>query len=140
MTRAAAAVAALRERLAGASQSAALDAELLVAHVLGIKRAALAADPGRTLAPQELFALEALARRRLANEPLAYLTGRREFWSLELEVTPDVLVPRPETELLVERALAAIAAMTSPAVLDLGTGSGAIAIAIARERADAAVT
>ena len=116
MTRVAGVLAALRERLAPASPSAALDAELLVAHVAGIRRAAL------------------------AGEPVAYLTGRREFWSLELEVTPDVLVPRPETELVVERALAALGDGGHPAVLDLGTGSGAIALAIAHERPNAAVT
>jgi len=140
MIRAADAIAALRERLAGASPTAALDAELLVARVLGTGRAALAADPGRTLAPEELLALESFARRRLAGEPVAYLTGRREFWSLDLEVTPDVLVPRPETELLVERTLAAITDLVRPAVLDLGTGCGAIALAVASERPDAAVT
>ena len=140
MTRVAGVLAALRERLAPASPSAALDAELLVAHVAGIRRAALAADPDRPLAPGELLALESLARRRLAGEPVAYLTGRREFWSLELEVTPDVLVPRPETELVVERALAALGDGGRPAVLDLGTGSGAIALAIAHERPNAAVT
>lgn len=137
---AAEAIAALRERLAGASPTAVLDAELLVARVLGLGRAALAADPQRAVAPEELLALESLARRRLAGEPVAYLTGRREFWSLELEVTPDVLVPRPETELLVERALEAIRGVERPAVLDLGTGSGAIAVAIASSRGDAAVT
>jgi release factor glutamine methyltransferase len=140
MIRAADALASLRERLLGASESAALDAELLVAKALGISRAALAAEPGRALRPDELLALESLALRRLGGEPVAYLTGRREFWSLEFEVTPDVLVPRPETELLVERTLAAIAGARNPAVLDLGTGSGAIAIAVASARPDAAVT
>jgi release factor glutamine methyltransferase len=140
MIRAADVIAALRERLAGASLTAAQDAELLVARALGVGRAALAADPGRALAPEELLALESHARRRLAGEPVAYLTGRREFWSLDLEVTPDVLVPRPETERLVERALAAIAGLVRPQVLDLGTGSGAIALAIASVRPDSAVT
>jgi release factor glutamine methyltransferase len=140
MIHAAAAVAALRERLAGASPTAALDAELLVATVLGCGRGALAANPERPLAAAQRQALEALARRRLAGEPVAYLTGRREFWSLEFEVTPDVLVPRPETELLVECALEAVREIERPAILDLGTGSGAIAIAVASSRADAAVT
>ena len=140
MIRVADAIAALRARLAAASTSAHLDAEVLVAQVLGTGRASLAADPDRAMAPEELLALESLVRRRLAGEPVAYLTGRREFWSLELEVTPDVLVPRPETELLVERALELIAGLQNPAVLDLGTGSGAIAIAIAAGRPDAAVT
>ncbi len=140
MIRAADAVAALRERFAPASPSATLDAELLVAWVLGQPRAALAADPERALAPGELTMLESLALRRLAGEPVAYLTGRREFWTLELEVTPDVLVPRPETELLVERTLAAITGTARPAVLDLGTGSGAVALAVAASRQDAVVT
>ena len=81
MIRVADALAALRARLAAASPSADLDAELLVAHVLGTGRASLAADPDRSLAPEELLALESLVRRRLAGEPVAYLTGRREFWS-----------------------------------------------------------
>ena len=140
MTRVAGVLAALRERLDAFSPTPVLDAEVLVAHVLGASRAALAADPERALAPEEALALESLVRRRLAGEPVAYLTGRRDFWSLDLEVTPDVLVPRPETELVVERALAAIAGRERPSVLDLGTGSGAIAAAIARERPDADVT
>lgn len=130
----------LRRRLAPATPSPGLDAELLLAQVLGVARAALAADPGRALDAGQCAALEALVARRLAGEPVAYLTGRRGFWSLELEVTSDVLVPRPETELVVELALAALEGIARPAVLDLGTGSGAIALAIARERPDAAVT
>jgi release factor glutamine methyltransferase len=140
MTRAADALTALRRRLGDVSQSADLDAELLVAHVLGLGRAALAAGAARDLSPSQADDLCALAERRLAGEPVAYLTGRREFWSLELEVTPDVLVPRPETELLVEMTLDALGGIARPAVLDLGTGSGAIALAIASERNDAAVT
>ncbi|HEX9707078.1 MAG TPA: peptide chain release factor N(5)-glutamine methyltransferase [Steroidobacteraceae bacterium] len=140
MTRSADALASLQERLAAASPTASLDAEILLAHVLGTSRAALAAAPGRTLAPSQAWELEALALRRIVGEPVAYLTGRREFWSLDLEVTPAVLVPRPETELVIELALAALAGVSCPAVLDLGTGSGAIALALARERDDADVT
>jgi release factor glutamine methyltransferase len=140
MIRVAGVLAALRERFDASSPTPVLDAEVLVAHVLGSSRGALASEPQRALAPEEALALESLVRRRLAGEPVAYLTGRREFWSLDLEVTPDVLVPRPETELVVERALAAIAGCERPSVLDLGTGSGAIAAAVARERPDADVT
>lgn len=140
MTRAGEALAALARRLARVSATPALDAELLLAHALGTGRAALAAHPERPLAPAESAALEALAARRQGGEPVAYLTGRREFWSLDLAVTPAVLVPRPESELVVEMALAALAGAARPAVLDLGTGSGALALAIARERPDAAVT
>ncbi|MGH8130633.1 MAG: HemK/PrmC family methyltransferase, partial [Steroidobacteraceae bacterium] len=140
MIRAADALSALRQRLAAASTTASLDAEILLAHVLGTSRAELARQSGLALQPSQTEALEELVLRRIAGEPVAYLTGRREFWSLELEITPDVLVPRPETELLVDLALAALARVSGPAVLDLGTGSGAIALAIARERTDAAVT
>jgi len=140
MTRAGDALAALRRQLAAVSTTADLDARLLLTHVLGVSRAAVAADPARMLDPQQAAALAALLQRRLSGEPLAYLTGRKEFWSLDLEVTPDVLVPRPETELVVELALEALAAVPNPAVLDLGTGSGAIALALARERPDAVVT
>ena len=139
MTRAGDAYFGLRRRLA-ASPSADLDAELLLAHVLRCGRAALAAAPERELTDAETRAFAALAARRCAGEPVAYLTGRRAFWTLDLEVTPDVLVPRPETELLVETALEELRTVARPAVLDLGTGSGAIALAIASERPDASVT
>jgi release factor glutamine methyltransferase len=140
MTSAHEAEAALRNQLAGDSPSAALDAALLLAYVLGLSRTALAARPELELTAAQAARLERLAVRRTAGEPLAYLTGRREFWSLELDVTPDVLVPRPETELLVEWALEVLAGKPGPAVLDLGTGSGAIALALAHERPDASVT
>jgi len=140
MNRARQAVERLRARFADVSDSPALDAAILVAAALGVARPALESDPDRALTPAEAERLESLAARRAAGEPIAYLTGRREFWSLDLEVTPDVLVPRPETELLVEWCLEAIAERARPAVLDLGTGSGAIALAIALERPDAQVT
>ena len=139
MTRAGDAYFGLRQQLA-ASPSADLDAALLLAHVLGCSRAALAASPERELDAAQSAALQALAERRRNGEPVAYLTGRREFWTLDLEVTPGVLVPRPETELLVEIALEALETVARPAVLDLGTGSGAVALAIASERPDASVT
>lgn len=140
MTRAGDALNALRRQLGPASPSADLDAGLLLAHVLGVNRATVAADPARVLSEPQLQALSALALRRLAGEPVAYLTGRKEFWSLDLEVTPDVLVPRPETELVVELALDSLAPVARPTVLDLGTGSGAIALALACARPDATVT
>lgn len=124
-------------RLASSSDSPRLDAELLLAHVLGVERGRLAAHHDRPLAPAEADAFEALLARRAGGEPVAYLLGRRDFWTLTLEVGPGVLVPRPETELVVEVALEALAGRPAPAVLDLGTGSGAIGLAIAAERPDA---
>ena len=118
---------------AGAAATAALDAALLLAHILGTTRARLLAHSEVALEPTAAERYAALIARRVAGEPLAYLTGRREFWSLELAVTPAVLVPRPETELLVERALALCPASATGAV-DLGTGSGAVALALAAER------
>lgn len=118
-------------RLAQASDTPRLDAELLLAHALGVSRTWLAAhadevaDAGR---------YHAFIERRAGGEPLAYIVGFKEFWSLRLSITPSVLVPRPETELLVERALALLPRDDAKRVVDLGTGSGAIALALARER------
>jgi release factor glutamine methyltransferase len=119
-------------RLAGGG-SPRLDAELLLAHVLGVGRSALFAHADDPLEDAAVARFEALIARRAAGEPLAYITGEREFWTLTLSLTPDVLVPRPETELLIERALALQDAAPA-AVADLGTGSGAIALALAHER------
>lgn len=110
------------------------DAEVLVAHALGRSRSWLFAHGDRELAAESLEAIDAIARRRQAGEPVAYLTGRRGFWSLDLEVGPATLVPRPETELLVELALARLPPAQAARVADLGTGSGAIALAIATGR------
>jgi len=114
--------------------SAELDAGLLLAHVLGSTRAQLIAHAERTIDAAALERFRALIERRARGEPLAYLTGYREFWSLRLSVSPAVLVPRPETELLVERALVLNPAARTARVADLGTGCGAIALALASER------
>jgi release factor glutamine methyltransferase len=120
-------------RLAATSDSPQLDAEMLLARVLGRSRASLRSH-GEDLVPQSaLESLGSLVARRAAGEPLAYLTGRRGFWSFELDVSPAVLVPRPETELLVEIAVGFLRDRASPSVLELGTGSGAIAIALGLE-------
>ncbi len=111
-----------------------LDAQVLLAHVLGRDRAWLAAHPADALPREAADAFFALAKRRRDGEPVAYLTGAREFWGLPLAVSPAVLIPRPETEALVELALARLPADREVSVLDLGTGSGAIALALAHER------
>lgn len=111
-----------------------LELELLLAHVLEVPRSYLHAWPENRVQKSQVQNFESLAMRRLQGEPMAYLLGTREFWSLPLKVSPEVLIPRPETELLVERVLAQGNSTQSSEILDLGTGSGAIAIAIAKER------
>lgn len=117
-----------------------VDAELLVAHVLGTTRSGVVADGDRPLTEAEAASLAALVERRSVREPLAYVLGEWGFRRLTLEVDRRVLVPRPETEIVVERCLARIGGLMAPRVLDVGTGSGAIALAIADEHPDARVT
>jgi release factor glutamine methyltransferase len=156
-------------QLRDASETPRLDAELLLAHALGWGRARVLAERAARLTPAQQRAFRALVARRAAREPVAYLTGHREFFGLEFIVTPEVLVPRPETELLVERALALAGRWTKdkgrrlpfphgavpPAqtadirrsslavrrltIVDVGTGSGCIAVALAAHLPDAAV-
>src|SRR5690242_18289100 len=115
------------------------DAEILLAHLLGKPRSWLIAHADDPLDASVVGDFHALLQRRAHGEPVAYLTGRRGFWTFDLEVTPATLIPRPETELLVELALTRLPQAGSPHVVDLGTGSGAIALAIARECARARV-
>ena len=111
-----------------------LESEILLGDALGASRAWLYANPEQTPDPKQSAKFLDLVERRKNGEPIAYLMGYREFWSLPLKVTTDVLIPRPETELLVETALAFIPEQTAWRIADLGTGSGAIALAIATER------
>lgn len=121
-----------------------LDAEVLLAHVLSTERIQLYAWHDRPLTPEERSAFRALVLRRAQGEPVAYLTGHREFWSLDFEVTRDTLIPRPDTEVLVEEAVARLRAPgapwgDSPRIVDVGTGTGCIAIALARELPGASI-
>ncbi|WP_293039212.1 peptide chain release factor N(5)-glutamine methyltransferase [Paraburkholderia sp.] len=127
------------DALLRASPLPALEARVLLMHVLGWRRTELITRGDETLDSAQVLAYRALEARRAQGEPVAQLIGRREFYGLDFDVTPDVLIPRPETELLVETALAALDGLIAPRVLDLGTGSGAIAVAIASARPDARI-
>jgi release factor glutamine methyltransferase len=121
-------------------ESPRLDAELLVAKALETDRVGLYLDLNRPLVDQERNAIRPLVARRRDREPVAYILGHRDFWGRRFEVTPDVLIPRPDTETLVEHALECIPEDAGCRVLDVGTGSGAIAVTIAAERPLARVT
>lgn len=114
--------------------SARLDAEVLLAKILNKPRSHLLAWPDKVLSPSQARAFEHWVNQRAAGVPVAHLTGEREFWSLRLDVTVDTLIPRPDTETLVEWALHVLPADRPLKVADLGTGSGAIALALAQER------
>jgi release factor glutamine methyltransferase len=132
---------ARRLREAEVSRSARLDAELLLARALGVERAELLREPGRVLSADEAAEFESLLSRRLAREPVAYILGHRAFRTIDLEVTRDVLIPRPDTETLVDVALEELRAVPiagpdpedEPLAIDVGTGSGCIALALAAE-------
>lgn len=131
----------LTQRLEAAGcETPRVDAEILLGHVLGTTRSALAMEPRRELSPGERDALERLAARRERREPLAYVLGEWGFRRLVLGVDARALVPRPETEVVVERCLVRLSGRSAPAVLDVGTGSGAIALAIADEHPGALVS
>jgi release factor glutamine methyltransferase len=116
------------------SPSPRLDAEVLLMKVCGLGHAELVTRADRALSDEQTRDLEALVARRCGGEPVAYLTGTREFWSMELDVSPATLIPRPETELLIELALECIPVNARWTVFDIGTGCGAIALTLAKER------
>ncbi|HEX5050071.1 MAG TPA: peptide chain release factor N(5)-glutamine methyltransferase [Gammaproteobacteria bacterium] len=126
--------------LTGASDSPLLDAQLLLAYVIGAPRSSIIAFPERPVRAALADEFDRLLERRRRGEPLAYLVRSQEFYSLPLRVTQAVLIPRPETELLVDAALELLPRGEPRAVLDVGTGSGAIALAIKHERPAASVT
>lgn len=127
------------QRIGAASDSPRQDAEILLAHQLGLSRGQLFTRLRESLRAADAEAFEELVARRAKQLPVAYLTGEKGFWTLTLKVTPAVLVPRPETELLVEWGLECLQGREAPSLADLGTGSGAIALALASELPEASV-
>ena len=128
------ALARARTVLGAANGAARLESEILLAHALGWSRARLLAHPDASIDPDSARRFDSLVERRCHGEPIAYLTGHREFWSLDLTVTPDTLIPRQETEHLVEAVLGVVSADEPATVADIGTGTGAVAVALALER------
>ena len=131
------------KQLTTTSESARADAEILLAHCLQKSRTWLMTWPEKLVEPEVEAKFQQLLAERIRGVPIAHLTGQREFWTLNLKVTADTLIPRPETELLVETALFLLEERTSPlssAILDLGTGTGAIALSLASERPDSNIT
>lgn len=128
------------ETLTNHSDSPVLDAEVLLGFVLGKPRTYLRAWCDNTITDQQLATFEALIKQRQQGTPIAYLTGTREFWSRDFTVTPSVLIPRPDTELLIELSLDLIPKDIAVKLIDLGTGSGIIAVTLAAERPNAHVT
>lgn len=127
-------------RLAATSDSARLDAEVLLAHAVQKPRSFLYAHRDEPVTADTEAAFRSLVMRRSDGEPIAYITGVREFWSMPLKVTPDTLIPRPDTESLVEIALKIIDSSRARSIADLGTGTGAVALAIAKEKPHCRVT
>ena len=128
------------DRLAETSDSARIDSEVLLGLAIQKPREFMYAWPGEYVTDNQQSAFDELLTRRLNGEPIAYITGWREFWSLDFQVSPDTLIPRPETERLVEVALECTPQQETWRIADIGTGSGAIAVAIASERPRARVT
>ena len=136
MSEVSAALRAAAVRLAAVSDTPRLDAELLMAHALGIERQALLLDPVRFVVPADFAAL---IDRRMAHEPVAYIVGYRDFWTIRLAVGPGVLIPRPDSETLIEAALAHVEDREAPLnILDLGTGPGTLMLALLSELPEAA--
>ena len=128
------------EQLLKLSDSPRLDAEVLLAHSLQKNRTWLITWPDKALTDTDINQFNALLQRRISGEPVAHITGTREFWSLPLAVTTDTLIPRPDTELIIEKILDTYPAGNNISLADLGTGSGAIALALASERPDWKIT
>lgn len=130
---------AARQQIQPVSESASLDAQVLLSHVLGVDRAYFLAHPEQLLSPEQATQFSALVERCAAGEPLAYILGRRAFYDRDFAVSPAVLIPRPETELLLEIALDFARSKNDVRVVDVGTGSGALAVTFAANRPQAIV-